>query len=110
MDRPPALPVNEVVGVGTLDDWGRVMEVEGLPGRKGLLVSIELLATGVELLGLEIRVLRNPRVNARSRAGQSCVPGLIQQEPNVAFRLVIAALTEMAIPDQPVLVDQIVGR
>src|SRR6202521_2289833 len=110
MDRPSALPVNEVVAVGTLDDWGRVMKVEGLPGRKGLLVSIELLATGVELPGLDIRVLGDPRVNARSRAGQNGAPSLIQEEPNVAFRLVIVALTEMGIPDQPVLVDQILGR
>src|SRR6266852_168049 len=107
MNRPATLPVNEVVGVGTLDDWGRVMEVEGLPGRESLLVSIKLLAAGVELLGLGIRVLGDPRVDARPRAGQNGVPRLIQEEPNVAFRLVIVALTEMGIPDQPVLVNQI---
>src|SRR4029077_9506012 len=107
MNRPSALPVNEVVGVVTLDDWRRVMEIEGLPGGKGLLVPIELLATSVELLRLGVRVLGDPRVDARPRAGQSCVPRLIQEKPNVAFRLVIVALPEMDIPDPRVLVDQI---
>src|SRR5207245_8672385 len=73
-------------------------------------VPMEVMAAGGGLLGLEVGVVREPRINARARAGQDRVPSLPQEELNVAFRLVVIALTEVGVPDLPVLVDQVLRR